>query len=67
MPNNTNPRTYLPRQQAMTRTVSQPDPFLMRPASASSSVSGDPLAEHRVVGEPYYRTVADEVELYEAA
>ena len=66
MPNN-NSRTYLPRQQAMTRTLSQPDPYLMRATSSSSSLSGDPLAEHRVVGEPYYRTVADEVELYEAA
>lgn len=67
MPNHTNPRTYLPRQQAMSRSVAQPDSFLMRSASSASSASGDLLAEHRVVGEPYYRTVADEVELYEAA
>jgi nitric oxide reductase NorQ protein len=67
MPNNNNPRTYLPRQQAMSRSVAQPDSFLMRSASSASSALGDPLAEHRVVGEPYYRTVADEVELYEAA
>jgi nitric oxide reductase NorQ protein len=67
MPNHTNPRTYLPRQQAVSRSVAQPDPFLTRSASSVSSASGDPLAEHRVAGEPYYRTVADEVELYEAA
>ena len=46
-------RTYSPRQAALARAAAQ--------------AAADPLQAHRVAHEPYYRPVADEVELYEAA
>ncbi len=66
---NDNFRTYSPRQEALARAAQQAQAQAQaRPvSSASSSASSDPLAAYVVQGEPYYRAVADEVELYEAA
>ena len=59
-------RTYSPRQEALARAAAQSAQHtLTRPAS-TASVSGD-LSAYMVKKEPYYRPVADEVELYEAA
>jgi len=38
-----------------------------RAAGAGPGTAADPLAQFRVAAEPYYRSVADEVELFEAA
>ena len=62
-------RTYSPRQDALARAA-RPQAqaqALLRQTAASSSPGTDLLAPHRVHSEPYYRAVADEVELYEAA
>ena len=56
-------RTYSPRQEAMARAAAQ-QAAAARPASATTSVD---LSQYVVKEEPYYRAVADEVELYEAA
>ena len=69
MRNDSFSRTYSPRQEALERAAQgQPQSGAMRPAShLSSSPQDDPLAPYRVRSEPYYRPVADEVTLYEAA
>lgn len=66
MPNDFYARTYSPRQDALARAARQQPQALLRQASDTASVA-DVLAPHRVHSEPYYRAVADEVELYEAA
>lgn len=69
MPNDSFFRTYSPRQEALARAAAQKSAqAALRPTSNTSQHSGtDVLAAHRVQGEPYYRAVADEVALYEAA
>jgi len=57
-------RTYSPRQQAMARMAAEQQ-AAARPASTGTP--SDLLAPYLVKSEPYYRPVADEVELYEAA
>ena len=68
-------RTYSPRQEAMARAAgaqhtaaasTQSAAAITRPAAATGSTP-DVLAPYRVNNQPYYRPVADEVELYEAA
>ena len=66
MPNDFYSRTYSPRQEALARASQQAPQASLRQASATST-DADVLAPHRVRSEPYYRVVADEVELYEAA
>lgn len=57
-------RTYSPRQQAM----AQADARQQAPSRpASTAPASDLLAPYMVKSEPYYRAVADEVALYEAA
>lgn len=56
-------RTYPLRQAALVGTASQQQAALTHPASTAA----DPLAAYIIDREPYYRVVADEVELYEAA
>ncbi len=58
-------RTYSPRQEAMARVAQSQQEAMTRPASTASA--SDLLDQYMVREEPYYRTVADEVELYEAA
>ncbi|MFN3544183.1 MAG: CbbQ/NirQ/NorQ/GpvN family protein [Thiobacillus sp.] len=59
-------RTYSPRQQALARAQAQQQAAAdVRPASNGGGA--DLLAQYLVKSEPYYRPVADEVELYEAA
>jgi nitric oxide reductase NorQ protein len=61
-------RTYSPRQEAMARAASaQGSVAASRPASTGAGSVADVLAPYQVKGQPYYRPVADEVELYEAA
>ena len=62
-------RTYSPRQEALARAAQTTSAqALPRPALATAAApDNDVLAAHRVLSEPYYRAVADEVELYEAA
>lgn len=57
-------RTYSPRQQAMAQADAR-QPASSRPASTAPA--SDLLAPYMVKSEPYYRAVADEVALYEAA
>lgn len=77
MPNGPNMRTYAPRRGAFASTVGQPPATkaptapprpaaetYLRPSAAQSS---GPLAGYYITDEPYYRPVADEVDLYEAA
>ena len=59
-------RTYSPRQEAMARAA-QEQQAQMRTAAETAAPSGDMLAQYVVREQPYYRPVADEVELYEAA
>ncbi len=60
-------RTYSPRQEAMARAASAQSQAASRPASTATGSGADVLAPYQVKTEPYYRSVADEVELYEAA
>jgi nitric oxide reductase NorQ protein len=57
-------RTYSPRQEALARAAAQRQ-AAARPATTATIP--DALAPYMVKREPYYRPVADEVELYEAA
>jgi len=63
-------RTYSPRQEALARAAAQqqaaaPEAAATRPASTAAP--SELMAPYMVKREPYYRSVADEVELYEAA
>ncbi len=59
-------RTYSPRQEALARAAAQRQAAAaQRPAADGASAGA--LAQYMVKTEPYYRPVADEVELYEAA
>lgn len=58
-------RTYSPRQEALARAAAQRQAAQQRPAADGGGA--DVLAQYRVKTEPYYRPVADEVQLYEAA
>lgn len=58
-------RTYSPRQEALARASAQQRPTAE--VRSASDTGGTLLDAYRVKNEPYYRSVADEVELYEAA
>ena len=58
-------RSYAPRQDARGARGGSVMPAMSRSAQAPDS--GDALGAYRVGAEPYYRSVADEVTLYEAA
>jgi nitric oxide reductase NorQ protein len=61
-------RTYSPRQEALARAAAQQrerEAAASRPASTAAP--SDVTAPYLVKREPYYRPVADEVELYQAA
>jgi nitric oxide reductase NorQ protein len=58
-------RSYAPRQDARGARGGSVMPAMSRAAQAPDS--GDALGAYRVGNEPYYRSVADEVTLYEAA
>lgn len=63
-------RTYSPRQELRPARSGSVMPAAQRPAAeihASPSAAGSSLDAYRVSQEPYYRALADEVELYEAA
>jgi nitric oxide reductase NorQ protein len=57
-------RTYSPRQEALARAAAERQAATR---AASTAPDSDALAAYRVKREPYYRPVADEVDLYEAA
>ena len=63
MHNQTFMRTYSPRQEALARKAAQQRDN----QSFENLASSDLLAQYRIKSEPYYRMVADEIELYEAA
>jgi nitric oxide reductase NorQ protein len=63
-------RTYSPRQEALARAAAAQREAAQQVAAtrpASTGAPADALAQYLVRSEPYYRPVADEVELYEAA
>ena len=64
-------RTYSPRQEALARAAAQQQVVAAREAAttrpASTAAPSELMAPYMVKREPYYRPVADEVELYEAA
>ena len=62
-------RTYSPRQEAMARAAGAQNTAITRPAGPAAATGSTPevLAPYLVNSQPYYRPVADEVELYEAA
>ena len=60
-------RTYSPRQEAMARVAQSQQDAMTRPAAELTAPTSDLLAPYMVQNEPYYRAVADEVEMYEAA
>lgn len=62
MRNETFMRTYSPRQEALARAAAQQ--AATQPAAAASPSD---MSQYMMKVEPYYRAVADEVELYEAA
>ncbi len=62
MRNETFMRTYSPRQEALARAAAQQ--AATQPAAAASPAD---MSQYMMKAEPYYRAVADEVELYEAA
>jgi nitric oxide reductase NorQ protein len=57
-------RTYSPRQKAMAQAGTRQQAAVR---TASTAPTSDLLVPYMVKSEPYYRAVADEVELYEAA
>jgi nitric oxide reductase NorQ protein len=57
-------RTYAPRRQSYSQGTARPAANTRPAATAAAS---DLLAPYMVSEEPYYRAVADEIELYEAA
>lgn len=59
-------RTYSPRQEALARAAAQRQAAAQQRPAADGG-GADVLAQYRIKTEPYYRPVADEVELYEAA
>ncbi len=59
-------RTYSPRQEALARAAAQRQAAAQQRPAADGG-GADVLAQYRVKTEPYYRPVADEVQLYEAA
>lgn len=59
-------RTYSPRQEALARAAAQRQAAAQQHPTADSD-GADVLAQYRIKTEPYYRPVADEVELFEAA
>ncbi|CAE6492565.1 nitric oxide reductase NorQ protein [Nitrosomonas nitrosa] len=63
MHNQTFMRTYSPRQEALARKAAQQRDN----QSFENLASSDLLTQYRIKSEPYYRMVADEIELYEAA
>ncbi|MDI1339958.1 CbbQ/NirQ/NorQ/GpvN family protein [Polaromonas sp.] len=60
-------KTYSPRQEALTRAAMSHQDAQTRPAAASVAQGAEALQAYRIEHQPYYRTVSDEVELYEAA
>ncbi len=60
-------RTYSPRQEAMARVAQSEQNAMTRPASTAAAPTSDLLAPYMLQNEPYYRSVSDEVEMYEAA
>jgi nitric oxide reductase NorQ protein len=61
-------RTYSPRMEAQARGPAQARTAMAQSSGGGESSSGgDILAPYLVNQEPYYRPVADEVQLYEAA
>ena len=63
-------RTYSPRQEALARAAAQQQVVAREAAAtrpASTAAPSELMAPYMVKREPYYRPVADEVELYEAA
>jgi len=63
-------RTYSPRQEALARAAAQQQAAAREPATtrpASTAAPSELMAPYMVKREPYYRPVADEVELYDAA
>jgi nitric oxide reductase NorQ protein len=60
-------RTYAPRRGAFTRTATHQTASSRPAASAAPAATTDILTPYLIKEEPYYRPVADEVELYEAA
>ena len=63
-------RTYSPRQEALARAAAQQQATTREaaaPRPASTAPPSELRAPYMVKREPYYRPVADEVELYEAA
>ena len=64
MANDSYYRTYSPRQAALARAQAE---AAVRPAAVTTATTDATLDAYRVSMEPYYRPVADEVALYEAA
>ena len=60
-------RTYSPRQEALTRAAMSHQEAKARPAAATTAPGAELLNAYRIEAQPYYRTVSDEVALYEAA
>ena len=60
-------KTYSPRQEALTRAAMAHQAAQTRPAAATTAPGADVLQAYRIEQQPYYRTVSDEVALYEAA
>ncbi len=59
-------RTYSPRQEALARAAAQRQAQAAQRPAANAAIP-EIMAQYMVKTEPYYRPVADEVELYEAA
>ncbi len=66
MRNDTFMRTYSPRQEAMAREAAQQQQAAAT-RNASNGNGAVDMSQYIVTEEPYYRPVADEVEMYEAA
>ena len=64
MANDSHYRTYSPRRAALSRAQAE---AAVRPAVVTTPPTDATLDAYRVSKEPYYRPVADEVTLYEAA
>ena len=60
-------KTYSPRQEALTRAAMSHQDAPARPAAATAAPGAEALQAYRIERQPYYRTLSDEVELYEAA
>jgi len=67
MPDEPSTRVYQPRRNASLHSVPGRGGERVGARAAADVTAADALASYRIAQEPYYRAVADEIEMYDAA